>query len=279
MTVYLAHPMDQAGSLPVMVDELRFLLTRAGESCFIPSSAWNQAATTDADRQARAEVNRCAQQTCDVTVAVLPDGVPTLGTPAEIERAIEQLVKPTYIYAGEKVAETVQVAEWEAEGARVFVDPINLVKALQEDDPELTVFKSVGVKLEGGQLPTRGYEGDAGWDLYATQGGRIPPGGYVELATDIRVALPPGTWGLLVGRSSTAKKGLLVNQAVIDNGYTGPMFFGVTNVSPNDVTVHAGDRLAQLIPMPLLAAEMPIREVDDLPKTDRGDAGFGSTGN
>ena len=284
-TVYFAHPLDQAHEHSlVLVDQVRYELGAAHLTSFQPGKSWLLGGNADlAGRAAIASVNEAAQRACDATVAVLPDGVPTLGTPAEIERGL-QWGKPVVLVVGPRTAETVQVTEWMREGASVTQEPSTVPghvrSLLSQAEPFAGPERppALRVMLEGGRLPGRGYEGDAGFDLYVTQGGSISPGQYIEFATDIRLALPPQTWGLLVGRSSTAKRGLLVNQAVIDNGYTGPMFFGVTNVGHHTAEVSVGDRLAQIIPMPLLAAGMPVVQVTRMPVTDRGEAGFGSTG-
>lgn len=283
-SIYFARPLDQAHEhSTVLVDRVVFNLAAAGYLFFQPGAAWRIGGDlSQADRLAIASVNEAAQRACDVTVAVLPDGVPTLGTPSEVERAL-QWGKPTVLVVGRAVAKTVQAAEWCREGALILQDADavrDYVRAalVAAHEKKVQGEHQLGVKLEGGRMPTRGYAGDAGFDLYVTESGLINPGQYTEFATNVRVALPQGTWGLLVGRSSTAKRGLLVNQAVIDNGYTGSMFFGVTNVGHHTAQVNVGDRLAQIIPMPLLAAGMPVVEVDTMPATDRGDAGFGSTG-
>lgn len=284
-SIYFARPLDQAHEhSTVLVDRVVFNLAAAGYLFFQPGAAWCIGGDlSQADRLAIASVNEAAQRACDVTVAVLPDGVPTLGTPSEVERAL-QWGKPTVLVVGRAVAKTVQAAEWCREGALILQDADavrDYVRAalVAAHEKKAQGEHQLGVKLEGGRIPTRSHAGDAGFDLYATQFANVQPGEYVEIATDVRLALPPNTWGLLVGRSSTARKNLVVNQAIIDNGYTGPMYFGVHNVGVKDVNIHVGDRIAQIIPMPLLAANMPVVEISEMPATDRGDAGFGSTGN
>ena len=97
-----------------------------------------------------------------------------------------------------------------------------------------------------GQVAQRAYQADAGIDLYvqaseerAVVEGRgftgawvIGPGEFVDLPLGVSVRLPEGHWGMLTGRSSTLRqRGLLVNQGIIDNGYTGPLFAGVWNLT------------------------------------------------
>ena len=135
------------------------------------------------------------------------------------------------------------------------------------------------VKITGpGRLPLRALNGDAGADLFVAEAVTIDPQSFVDVHSGIQISLPPGVWCEIVGRSSTLRKrGLLVIQGVIDNGYTGPLYAGVWNLTDQPVLVEAGERLAQLILHPLI--ERPFVEwFDELPTTARGSNGFGSTG-
>lgn len=130
-------------------------------------------------------------------------------------------------------------------------------------------------------IPRRHYADDIGWDLTIRSDHPITvsPGEFVDLPCDLAVELPAGTWGLLIGRSSALRKhGLIISQGVIDQGYTGPLFAGAFNACSWPVVVGHGDRLSQLIVVPRydpIAVE-PI-EVQQLRRTARGTAGFGST--
>lgn len=127
--------------------------------------------------------------------------------------------------------------------------------------------------------PTRAHEDDAGYDLYASEARNIAPGEFADIPTGIAVQLPLGTWGLLTGRSSTLRKrGLLVNQGIIDHGYRGELFAGVQNLSGQPVQVLPGERLAQLIIMPNLTEMTEMLEVQQLADHERGTNGFGSSG-
>jgi len=128
-------------------------------------------------------------------------------------------------------------------------------------------------------MMTRSYRGDAGFDLYTSEETWVEPGAFIDVPCGLSVQLPPGYWGFIVGRSSTLRKHrLLVVSAVIDNGYRGPLFVGVQNMGFDTFTAKAGMRLAQLIPMPLAAADMVQTRVDRLDPSDRGSSGFGSSG-
>jgi dUTP pyrophosphatase len=130
--------------------------------------------------------------------------------------------------------------------------------------------------------PQRAYPGDAGFDLPAAQPYRINVGAYQDIAVDLRVALPLGYFALILGRSSTLRtRGLLVDTAVIDNGYRGPMFVGVRNIGDCVQYVAKGDRLGQLVILPLAGAGsggVEWRRQTVLPISERGEQGFGSSG-
>lgn len=128
-------------------------------------------------------------------------------------------------------------------------------------------------------MPTRAHADDAGLDLYVSESRTIGPGEFVDLPTAIAVQLPPGTWGLLTGRSSTLRKrGLLVNQGIIDPGYRGELFAGVWNLGAQPVTVEPGERLAQLIVMPNITEATRVVSAELLDEHERGIRGFGSSG-
>lgn len=128
-----------------------------------------------------------------------------------------------------------------------------------------------------GQSLSHGHDGDAGIDLPASESVVIPSAGWVNVPVDVCVELPAGVWALIVGRSSTFfHKHLLVNQAVIDNGYRGPLFVCCFNAGYGEYRVEPGERLAQLIPMLLVPVDL-VR-VNELSSSVRGTNGFGSTG-
>lgn len=125
--------------------------------------------------------------------------------------------------------------------------------------------------------PYRKYDGDAGFDLFVSQDTWVGPLGFTDVHTDLKIALPEGTWGRVVGRSSSVRRRhLLVVEGIIDNGYRGELFFGVLNLRPWPVKIKAGERLAQLLIHDI--ADIRWRFTDSLSDTDRGEKGFGSSG-
>lgn len=127
--------------------------------------------------------------------------------------------------------------------------------------------------------PTRGYVGDAGFDLYVSEDTVLPYREVIDVPCGISVELPEGTWGMLTGRSSTIRqRGLLVAQGIIDNGYRGELFVAVHNISRMGTLIKRGERIAQLLLFDLVSARVSLERVAELTDSDRGVAAFGSTG-
>jgi dUTP pyrophosphatase len=128
-----------------------------------------------------------------------------------------------------------------------------------------------------GKTPTRAYRGDAGSDLYTMGEWIALPNTLTNISTGVRVRLPEGFYARIVARSGTLRKyGILVNEGIIDNGYTGELFVCVFNPNDHEVIIPDGDRLAQLILCPIVDAQ--FERVEILPTTERGERGFGSSG-
>jgi dUTP pyrophosphatase len=130
------------------------------------------------------------------------------------------------------------------------------------------------------KLPSSRHPGDAGLDLAAAEGVTVKPGERAMVPTGVAVAIPDGHAGLVLPRSGLAsKRGLTLANApgLIDAGYRGEVICAVVNLDPHEaVEIAAGDRIAQLVVVPV-AALSPIF-VEELPPSTRGIGGFGSTG-
>ena len=129
------------------------------------------------------------------------------------------------------------------------------------------------------KVPSQSYEGeDAGWDLYLSRTVSIPPGQFMDLHTDVSVAMPKGVWGRITGRSSTLRKyGLLVQEGIIDNGYRDELCIGAWNLNRDEeIVLQTGTRIAQIIFHPIIPVVW--HPVQELPGSKRGKGGFGSTG-
>lgn len=130
--------------------------------------------------------------------------------------------------------------------------------------------------------PTYGSEYAAGADLYALTGGEtlnFAPGETKMIRTGLAVEIPEGYAGLVYARSGIAtKRGLApANKVgVIDSDYRGEVMVSLHNHSDDCQEIADGERIAQLVITPFLAAE--FCETDELSDTVRGEGGFGSTG-
>jgi dUTP diphosphatase len=131
-----------------------------------------------------------------------------------------------------------------------------------------------------GELPAGQHPGDAGLDLRSAIDVAVAPGERAMVPTGVAVAIPEGHAGLVLPRSGLAsKRGLTLanSPGLVDAGYRGEVICAVVNLDPAEkVEIRVGDRIAQLV-----LVELPVvspRWVDELPRSHRGEGGFGSTG-
>lgn len=129
--------------------------------------------------------------------------------------------------------------------------------------------------------PQYATKGSAGMDLRAVIDLPVivPAGGRELVPTGIALQIPIGYGGFVFPRSGLSfKKGISMCNCVgvIDSDYTGEIKVAIHNISNQDYTINPGDRIAQLVFMPVGIAE--LIECDTLDETERGAGGFGSTG-
>jgi len=135
---------------------------------------------------------------------------------------------------------------------------------------------------EGARLPVVAHPGeDLGYDLFALDGIELAPRATVRVRTGIAVeARDPKTGaplGLLVrDRSSMAARGIATTGGVIDAGYRGEILVLMTNLGDAAVELKAGEKIAQMIPVPVLTGD--VEEVENLEESARAGKGFGSSG-
>ena len=144
-------------------------------------------------------------------------------------------------------------------------------------------IKAVSPKI-GKEIPTPFYAtpGSAAMDLHACldQPITLLPGGRTVIPTGLAIALPSADYVALV----FARSGLGIKHGVapancvgvIDSDYRGEILVGLHNAGQEDYTIQPGDRIAQLMVIPVVQAQ--VRMVDELDETRRGSGGFGSTG-
>jgi dUTP pyrophosphatase len=130
-------------------------------------------------------------------------------------------------------------------------------------------------------LPSYGRASDAGLDLLAAEDMSLHPRERAVVRTGIAVAIPEGFAGFVHARSGRAlREGLaLVNApGVIDSGYRGEIKVILVNLDAEAALhIKRGDKIAQLIVQPIQTVHLD--EVESLPRSERGEGGFGSTGN
>ena len=129
-------------------------------------------------------------------------------------------------------------------------------------------------------LPAQAYDGDAGLDLAACERAELEPGERAVVGTGVAVAIPDGYAGLVLPRSGlAARHGLTIVNApgLIDSGYRGELKVILLNTDAREpFVVEPGMRIAQLVLVE--AASVHLVEVEELPESERGAAGFGSSG-
>jgi dUTP pyrophosphatase len=134
----------------------------------------------------------------------------------------------------------------------------------------------------GARAPVVAHPGeDLGYDLFALEGVALAPRSTVKVRTGICVeARHPATGaplGLLVrDRSSMAARGVATTAGVIDAGYRGEILILMTNLTDTTVELKPGEKIAQMIPVPVLTG--PVHEVETLEVSARAEKGFGSSG-
>lgn len=145
------------------------------------------------------------------------------------------------------------------------------------------------IKLdEGAFMPTRAHETDGGLDLYAREDQIVSAKESAQFDTGVHIELPMiylntgffpegfKTVGLIKSKSGLNINHGITSDGVIDMGYTGSIRVKLYNHSGYDYKVKRGDKISQLVIMPILTPNLEL--VDELDSTERGNGGFGSTG-
>ena len=135
---------------------------------------------------------------------------------------------------------------------------------------------NIKIMLDKGAKITKAYTADAGFDLYARENGIIPAKGDRVFDTGVHIELPKGTMGLLFSKSGLNFKHGITSEGIIDSGYCGTIKAKLYNNSVVPYMVKNGDKITQLIILPIVMPELEI--VDKFEETARGTNGFGSSG-
>jgi dUTP diphosphatase len=128
-------------------------------------------------------------------------------------------------------------------------------------------------------VPARAYSGDAGLDLSSCERVELAPGERALVPTGLAVAIPDGHAGYVQPRSGLASKhgiSIVNTPGLVDSGYRGELLVNLVNTDRADTfVVEPGMRIAQLVILEL--PEIDLVEVDELPESERGVRGFGSS--
>ena len=129
-------------------------------------------------------------------------------------------------------------------------------------------------------LPSYALAGDAGMDLRSAVDVVLAPGERCRIPTGIAVAIPDGHAGFVQPRSGLAARaglGFVNSPGLIDSGYRGEIQVVAINLDRRDpIDIRRGDKIAQLVILPV--PQVALAEVEELPASNRGAGGFGSTG-
>ena len=134
------------------------------------------------------------------------------------------------------------------------------------------------IKLdEGATKPNRAHSADAGLDIYSRETKTVPARGSRTFDTGVHILIPYGLAGFLKSKSGLNVNHGITSEGVIDAGYTGSICVKLYNNSDEDYTVQKGDKISQLVILPI-AHDFELEEIEDFEETERGSNGFGSTG-
>jgi dUTP pyrophosphatase len=129
---------------------------------------------------------------------------------------------------------------------------------------------------EGAKMPTKAHNADAGFDLYAPRAFTVLRGASTIIDTGVHIEIPKGYVGFLKSKSGLNVKYGITGEGVIDAGYTGSIVAKLYNNGSNPVRFEEGQKIIQIVFLPIPEVELVL--TDSFEKTERGDNGFGSSG-
>lgn len=124
-------------------------------------------------------------------------------------------------------------------------------------------------------MPTRAHPEDAGLDLYSPIDTWVYSNGIAIIDTGVHIQIPKGYVGLITSKSGLMAKGITC-RGTIDSGYTGSIKAVIYNDGDSSYEIRAGQKCTQIVIVPCLIPEIVV--VDELDETERGERGFGSSG-
>lgn len=141
---------------------------------------------------------------------------------------------------------------------------------------------TISIKLDpGAYMPKRAYELDAGYDLRTPVDFILPPAtdmgdGWKTIDTGVHMEIPPGYAGFIKSKSGLNVRECITSDGLIDSGYVGSIHVKLYNHGSTWRHFKRGDKISQIVIVPIITPELEL--VDELPETERGSNGFGSTG-
>jgi len=129
---------------------------------------------------------------------------------------------------------------------------------------------------EGAKLPTYHHPGDVGMDVYSMETKTLLPGEHYFFYHGFAMEFPIGYAAMVKDKSSISKAGMHAIGGVFDAGYRGEYNTHLVNLSDEPYTVEEGDKVSQIVMIPVSIAE--LEEADTLSESARGEGAFGSTG-
>lgn len=128
----------------------------------------------------------------------------------------------------------------------------------------------------GAFMPQRAHKADAGLDLFSRESATIFPNSSGVFDTGVHVAIPEGYVGFLKSKSGLNVRHSCQSEGVIDSGYTGSICVKLFNHGTTAIRIREGQKISQLVLLPIITPELEL--VQSLDETERGNGGFGSTG-
>lgn len=125
----------------------------------------------------------------------------------------------------------------------------------------------------GGKAPVRAHDNDAGADVFSPREYMVYPGQVLKIPLGFGLELPDGMVGFIFPRSSLSARGIVCELPPIDAGYRGEVHAIITNVSSEGYCIKEGDRIGQLVILPLVVPEFTYNTYNE-----RGTGAFGSSG-
>lgn len=150
-------------------------------------------------------------------------------------------------------------------------------KEMQKASVSARISRKFLVEYQG-QAPTRKRDTDVGWDLVAQESIWISPDKQAIIPSGSFIKFPQGYGYLITARSSMICRGLLTQTAVIDATYTGELKVAIHNLTEEPCLIEKGDRIAQIVPLPILHPQFKNVKQFSETSSDRGKKGWGSSG-